>query len=438
MPDQPHILWMHAHDCGRAIQPYGWPVATPHLQRFARDGILFRHAFSAAPTCGPSRAAMMTGAYPHQCGMYGLPGAQGWALHDPAHHLVHTLNAAGYVTALAGVQHEVDHADLSPLGYQRWLDTREQKGEYYPETLDRVEAFLAESHTQPFFLSVGFDEPHRNNIARPDIGIGNESARFSKTRYYDPDKLDGRYTAPPPWLPDTPVIRRDTESLHEGIRILDDYVGRLLHMIHHRGLTHSTLVILTTDHGVEFSGAKKTLRDQGTGVFLMIRGPGGFEGGRVIEALVSHLDLYPTVLEMLGIAPKPWLQGHSLLPLIRGEKHAVREALFTEQTYHGSLEALRAIRTERYKFILRHDPVAPRMRHDGPTGPYMESLGAYDRPIGHEELFDLYLDPMEAHNLASSPAHTDIRRDLRTRLETWMRETNDPFLNGTLPLPPRG
>ncbi len=429
----PHILLIHSHDCGRAIQPYGWPVQTPHLMRFAQEGVLFRRAYSTAPTCGPSRAAMLTGEYPHQCGMLGLPGHQGWKLNDPSRHLVHTLNRVGYLTALAGVQHEVDHADLTPLGYARLLDTRPQKGEFYPETLDRVEEFLAEPHDRPFFLSVGIDEPHRNNIPRPEIGIGNESARFSKTRYYDPEKLDWRYTAPPPWLPDTPEMRKDAESLHEGVRILDAYVGRLLEMLRHRGLEDNTLVILTTDHGIEFTGGKKTLREQGTGVFFMIRGPGGFVGGKVVEALVSHLDLYPTILEVLGQPRLPWLQGRSLLPLVDNPSAPHHDAIFTEQNYHGPLEALRAVRTERYKLVLHLDPIGYRMRHDGPTCQLMESYGAYDQPTGHEELFDLYLDPMEACNRAGDPTLAEVKATLRARLDAWMQETGDWFPSGHCP-----
>ncbi len=434
--NRPNIVLLHAHDAGRCIEPYGWPVATPHLLQFARQGVLFRKAFSAAPTCGPSRAALFTGQYPHQCGMFGLPGGQGWTLHAMDHHLVHVLNGCGYLTALAGVQHEVNHADLFPLGYKRLLDTRPQKGEFYPETLDRVEEFLSETHCRPFFLSIGIDEPHRNNIARPEIGVGNESARFSKTRYYDPDKLDWRYTAPLPWLPDLPEIRRDVRSLHEGVGIMDEFMGRVFSMLHHRGFDENTLVIVTSDHGIEFSGGKKTLADQGTGVMLLVRGPGGFTGGQVLESLVSHLDLCPTILDLLGESPRPWYEGRSLLPLVQNERSTLHEAVFTEQNYHGPLEALRAIRTERYKLVLRHDPIGARMRHDGPTGPLMERLGTYDRPVGHVELFDLCLDPMEACNRADDPGCAEVRADLQTRLDTWMEATGDCFPSGSFPAPP--
>jgi N-sulfoglucosamine sulfohydrolase len=436
---QPNILHLHAHDAGRWVQPYGYPVETPHLQNFARQGVLFRKAYCAAPTCGPSRSALMTGQHPHQCGVLGLPGHDGWRIDDYSKHLVHTLNAAGYLTALAGCQHEHDGRDLTPLGYQRLLNdaTRPMRGWFYPETIDRVESFLAEDHShRPFFLSVGLDEPHRNNLARPEAGIGGESARFSKTRYYDPAKLDARHVAPPPWLPDLPEIRRDFASYREGVRIMDEYMGRVLTALEQRGLAENTLVIITTDHGIEFPGSKKTLSDQGLGVMLMLRGPGGFSGGRVIEPLVTHLDLYPTILEVIGLPRRPWLSGRSLGPLVRGEVTTLHEAIFAEQTYHGGLEALRGIRTERHKLILRHDSTGPRMKQDGPSTAVMAAAGYYDRTLGHEELFDLYLDPQEACNRAADPAYATVLAGLRERLHQWMRDTDDCFPSGNFPPKP--
>lgn len=208
-----NIVYMHAHDAGRYVQPYGFPVHTPYLMDFAREGVLFRQAFAAAPTCGPSRSALMGGQYPHELGMYGLPGGkQGWAFDDYGKHLVRVLADAGFETVLAGVQHETGTSERqlrADLGYQRLLNKdRLKKGEFYPESTNQVESYLAERKNKPFFLSIGIDEPHRNNLGREELGIGTEGALFSKTRYYDPDRLDSRYVAPPPFLPDLPEIRR--------------------------------------------------------------------------------------------------------------------------------------------------------------------------------------------------------------------------------------
>jgi N-sulfoglucosamine sulfohydrolase len=438
MSDQrANIVLIHAHDAGRYVQPYGHPLHTPNLMQFAREGVLFRKAFAVAPTCGPSRAAMLSGQYAHEVGMFDLPSPR-WAFDDYSKHLVRILAEAGYETVLAGCEHETCGSErelTEELGYQKLLNqTRESKGEFYQETVDHVERYLAQPKDRPFFLSFGTDEPHRNNIARPEIGIGKESARFSKTRYYDPDKLDWRYTAPPPFLPDLPEIRKDMASYAEGVRLMDEYMGRVLYALRHYGHDHNTIVIVTSDHGIEFPGGKKSLTDQGLGVMLMMRGPGGLTGGKVIEPIVSHLDLVPTLFELIGLERRPWMRGHSLLPLVRGEVASVRNEIFGEQTYHGrQLEALRCIRTERHKLVLRHQPRGPVMRHDGPSSRVLEAHGFYDRPLGHVELFDLYLDPWEHCNRADDPAYATIRNDLEARLRHWMAETGDPFPTGQFP-----
>ena len=176
-----NILLLHAHDAGRYVEPYGFPCKNPNLMNFVQDAVLFRKAFCAAPTCGPSRAAMMTGQFPHQTGMYGLPGGDGWKIDDYNKHLVNVLNQQGYETVLAGVQHEANHREHFPeIEYERVLErehpARDQDGECYPETIDKVEAYLAtREDSRPFFLSVGIDEPHRDNLSRPELNLHGKS-----------------------------------------------------------------------------------------------------------------------------------------------------------------------------------------------------------------------------------------------------------------------
>ena len=113
---RPNILYIHSHDTGRCVQPYGYAVPTPHLQQLAEQGVLFRQAFCASPTCSPSRAALLTGQYPHTNGMIGL-AHRGSRLNDYSRHLAGVLGRAGYATALAGVQHEVRAEEQRLLGY---------------------------------------------------------------------------------------------------------------------------------------------------------------------------------------------------------------------------------------------------------------------------------------------------------------------------------
>src|ERR1051326_1007530 len=100
---RPNILYIHSHDTGRYLQPYGHSVPAPNLQRLAEGGVLFRKAVNAAPTCSPSRASLLTGMCPHSNGMLGL-AHRGFALNDYRQHLAHTLRPAGYQSVLIGLQ----------------------------------------------------------------------------------------------------------------------------------------------------------------------------------------------------------------------------------------------------------------------------------------------------------------------------------------------
>jgi N-sulfoglucosamine sulfohydrolase len=348
-----NVLYLHSHDTGRYIQPYGHPVPTPNLQRLADQGILFRHAFSAAATCSGSRAALITGEYPHRNGMMGL-AHRGWKLHDYRHHIVHTLREAGYHSELIGEQHVSE--DPRVLGYDGVHDITSN---HVATVAPLAAARLASGMPEPFFLSVGFFETHR--------------------RFFEPSTIrDALYSAPPVNLPDTPAVRHDMAAFKASARHLDQGVGTVLAALDATGLGDRTLVICTTDHGLPFPGAKATLYDRGLGVLLMLRGPGGFWGGRVVDAPVSQLDLFPTVCELAGIEPPDRLDGTSLLPLVRGDVAALHEALFGEITYHAAYEPQRSIRTGGFKYIRRFDdrdgPVLPNC-DDGPTKDELVAMG---------------------------------------------------------------
>lgn len=117
-----NIVYFHSHDTGRVIEPYGYPVSTPNLKHLSSNGVLFRNAYSAAPTCSPSRSALLTGMTPHECGMTGLTHL-GFGLHNPSRHLAHVLREHGYTTALSGVQHEIPMTRITELGYEHHLST---------------------------------------------------------------------------------------------------------------------------------------------------------------------------------------------------------------------------------------------------------------------------------------------------------------------------
>jgi len=412
---QPNILYLHSHDTGRYVQPYGHPVPTPNIQRLADQGVLFRRAFCAAPTCSASRACLLTGQYGHNNGMLGL-AHRGWSLNDYHHHLVHPLHDAGYHSVLIGEQHIAKRPDI--IGFDRVVKIETTRvATVAPVAIE----ILAGPPPEPFFMSVGFFETHRD--------------------FLDPPSLrDALYSLPPPNLPDTPDTRRDMAAYKASARSLDQGVGAVLEALDLHGLADDTLIIFTTDHGLAFPGAKATLFDRGLGVMLIMRGPGGFAGGKVHDALVSHIDVYPTLCELVGIERLDFLQGLSMLPLVRGERTAIRDAIFAEMTWHSAYEPQRAVRTERFKYIHRFgDRDRPVLCNcdDSPSKTLLLESGWADRRVPVEQLYDLTFDPNEAANLAGEASHESELAELRERLFEWMRNTDDPLLEGD-PAPPPG
>lgn len=419
---RPNILFLHSHNTGTFVQPFGHAVPTPNLQRLAESGVLFRRAFAAAPTCSPSRAAFLSGAWAHSIGMLGL-AHRGFSVSDPAFHVVHTLRAKGYVTALSGVEHTFP--DIKTAGYDRILsalDTNYAGTDGEPDEAEAAVAFLGEPHAKPFFLSVGLNETHRP---------------FPSA---DPERHpaeDARYAAPPSPLPDTPETRADTADFKAAARVMDEKYGRVLDALDANGLADDTLVFCFADHGLQFPLNMCNLTDHGSHVYLVLRGPGGFSGGRVVDALVSLIDLVPTAYDVAGIDTPDFVQGTSLRPTLSGE--AIHDAVYSEVNFHAAYEPMRAIRTDRHKYIRRYDGrdahVLPNI-DDTPSKAFILDRGFERIRRDQEMLYDLTFDPTETHNLADDPDAAGIRADLAQRLDRWMADTDDPLLaTGSLELP---
>lgn len=410
-----NIIYINSHDTGQYIEPYGHAIATPNLQNLAEEGVLFRNCFCAAPTCSPSRAALLTGQAAHSSGMLGL-AHRGFSLNNVKEHLAHWLkHEQGYHTALAGVQHVA--TDPSVLDYDRMMDER-------ATTVQDASSFLKNYQgEQPFYLELGFVDTHRYGP------------------YFSPDGPhgDGCYDRPPAPLPDTPVTRADMADFVVCAQRLDTDIGTVLAALDKSGHAQNTLVIYTTDHGLAFPGMKCSLTDHGTKVALIMRGA-GFEGGSVVDGLVSHLDVFPTLCDYLDASPPNHLQGHSFLPLVQGETDEIRDAVHAEVNLHAAYEPKRMVRTKRYKYIRRFDgrstPVLPNC-DDSPSKTLWLEHGWAERLLAEEQLYDLIFDPNETHNLVDDEHYKMALNDMQARLKSWMKETNDPLLQGKLE-PPLG
>lgn len=412
-----NLLVVHAHDMGRYNSAYGWDTPTPRMRALAEEGLTFRQAFCAAPTCSPSRAAMLTGHTAHEMGMLGLVH-RGFNLNDTSRHLARRLTARGFHTIRSGVQHEYD-----PKGEEMYDQVLEPLGEGHKDIQSSVAAaeFLRNGLPRdPWFLWLGLFAPHR---------------KFAKVDADDPSIH--RVKVPDP-MPDTAEVRKDMADYHASVAITDDALGRVLDALEASGQAEDTLVILTTDHGIAFPGMKCSLTQHGTGITWIMRHPGSVPAGTATDALISHLDFVPTVMDQLGQEVPEDGHGVSLQPVIRDLGTEVREDVFAEVNVHASVEPKRSVRTHRFNFIRIYEsdlrPVLANIDNSPAKTCWMEQ-GYAERLRERVQLYDLMLDPQERHNVADDPRYAEARREMEQRLERWMRETNDPLLEGHLVVP---
>jgi len=423
----PNLLVLHAHDLGRHLGCHGIDtVHTPHIDRLAGQGIRLDRHFCTSPGCSPSRAALWTGCYPHRTGVLGLTHSHfRWSMNADHPHLAAHLGKAGYETALAGLFHEDRTGDR--LGYEQFLHLEGEPGAKYARDIADAAIQFISSRTgdnkQPFFLSIGLFEPHR------PFDYGG----------VEPDRSKGCHL--PPYIPQETEAQRaaaeeDFAGLQGAIRELDQQVGRILDQLDASGLADHTLVVFTSDHGIAMPRAKCSLYDPGIEIPLILRAPfAGLEGGKTWSGLSSNIDVVPTVLEILGIAPPDDIDGASLCGPILGNEGSPHEAIFAQKTFHKTYDPIRCIRTETHKLIINFEF---NTAYDAPSdilaSPiFNASAEKYCGSRPEIELYDLRNDPWEAHNLAEDNDQAALRDDLTRQLLEQMRLTGDPVLDGPVP-----
>lgn len=427
--ERPNLLLCIADD-------WGWPptgletariVRTPNFDRVAREGALFTHAFSAAPSCTPSRAAILTGQAPHRL-------AEGGNLHGflPKRFVVYPdlLERAGYAVGFTG-------KGWGPGNFKAGGRERNPAGPSFAN----FEAFLKTVPAgKSFCFWFGSHDPHRpyEKGAGVRAGFKPEAVRV------------------PPYLPDTPEIRSDILDYYTEVERFDRDVGEVLQALEAAGRAANTLVVITADNGWPFPRSKANLYDSGTRQPFALRWPARVRGGRTNDAFVNLADLAPTFLEAAGLKPPRDMTGQSLLPLLEGRKQRGRDAVFVERERHANVRAgnlsypARAIRTHEFLYIRNFRPdrwpagdpekwvaVGPFGDCDGspskefildhreePAWAKFFQLGFAKRPA--EELYDLAADPHEINNVAGRKEYAAAQARLRARLDRWMQATDDP------------
>jgi len=443
MTERPNILLITADDMNwDAVGAYGCPVpgTTPNIDRLAAEGMRFGHAHVSIAVCQPSRSALMTGRYPHRSGGEGF-----FRLRKPGVPIMpELLRAAGYEVGILGkVGHSTPYEDfawdltydMDDLGHGR------NPAIYRKYAADFLKQ--AQASDRPFFLMYNSHDPHRPFFGNDKPGWyedGDVPPAATPSRIFTPDEV-----TVPGFLAEQDDVRLEIAEYYSSVRRCDDTVGAVLDLLHDAGCAENTIVIFLSDNGMAFPFAKTNCYLNSTRTPWIVRWPGTIQAGSYDAThLVSGIDLMPTLLDAAGIELPPDVDGQSFLPVLRGEKQAGRDLVFTQfhQTAGRNNYPMRCVQNQRFGYIFNPWSDGTRVFHnESQIGRTMEGMraAAEDDPrvaervemFLHrvpEELYDFENDPDALCNLIDDDQYATELQNLQDELERWMEKTGDPAL----------
>lgn len=441
-----NILLLIADDLGKNLGCYGADVITPNIDKLASEGVLFSHAFTSTASCSNSRSVIYTGLHTHQSGQYGLAGkAHHFVIFDHIKTSPAFFREQGYLTGLIGKVH------VGPNYSYPWHVRKESTTRDVSWVADQASEFFETAKTarQPFFLTVGYIDPHRDMTRS---GFGNTDTFDARVRDipYEPSSIKV-----PAYINNLDESRFEFSEYYRSISRLDQGIGFILESLKASSLEDSTLVIFLSDNGPPFLNSKTTLYDPGVRLPFIVRNPKAAAKGIENPNMISYVDIFPTFIEWAEKnqhAPNG-LAGQSIFPILeRSDLVAESEwkhHIFGSHTFHEVTNywPTRFLRTRRYKY---HRNVAWRLdfpfsadlygsltwdaiRHSQPRGKEGDILVGQRKLRDYifrppEELYDLDEDPLELVNLATDNKHKGRLLEFRARLEKWQDETLDPWL----------
>jgi arylsulfatase A-like enzyme len=445
--ERPNILWLVTEDMGPYIPSFGdSTIVTPNLSRLAAEGVVYPNLYSTSGVCAPSRAAIIMGMYPSSIGanhmrttsyteVTGLP-SYGAVPPTQARMVSELLRINGYYCSN---NYKEDYQFEAPK-------TAWDESSPYAHWRNRDES-------QPFFSVFNFTETHESGLFEP-YGFRNIETRH----YHEGDrsyKWDGNRMAEeetpihlpkdtnfeiPPYLPDTPKVRRDMWKLYNNIAEMDKQVGAVLKQLEEDGLLENTIIFFYGDHGGPLPREKRLIYDSGLNTPMIIRFPKKQLAGTKDTQLLSFVDFAPTLLSLIGKEPHSYMQGQAFLGPYKAKKerkyiHAAADR------FDGFTDAIRAVRDDQFKYIRNYRPEQGyylpveyreriptmqellRLRDEG----NLDSIQAlwFREQKDPEELYDCITDPHELHNLAQNPDYSSKMEELRAEMDRWLKEIGD-------------
>lgn len=425
-------------DCGC----YGHSVVkTPNIDRLAAAGTRFEYGFATTASCGPSRAVLYTGLHSHANGQYGHPHSyHNFRLMPKVATIFDMLHARGVHTGLLGKSHITTGPgaiEFQPKvnGYDV-VGMAQAAGEFFDQTKG-----------EPFFLALGYHDPHPTSRDRPGWGVRRDFDNPLSIAKYDPADV-----VVPHYLPDRPEVREGLAGYYQQITRVDHGIGLVLDALRKAGRLDETLVIFVSDHGSSEPGAMANHYEPGVRIPFIVKAPGK-PPGVVSQAMVSMTDIVPTTLDWIGTPPpaKTKLHGRSLIPILDQpnplgwDERLLSHCLHEVTMYYP----MRTLRTRRYKLIWN---IAWRLEYPLPIdtlqrATWTETLRLKAKLMGKRsvqkflfrdeiELYDLQDDPYEVVNLAGDSKFRAVRAELSQKLMAELKRTGDPWLlRHELPMP---
>lgn len=447
-------------------------IKTPNLDALAADATLLKYAFCTTASCSASRSVILTGLHNHANGHYG---------HQHHYHKFNSytnivslpvyLSQAGYRTARCGKYH------VAPEEVYEFDEAIPGNSRSPVEMADNCRPFISADSDQPFFLYFCTSDPHRgggeaselphqpNRFGNPKPG--SKTYPQIKEVVYDPQDV-----IVPGFLPDTPTCRAEIAQYYQSVSRIDQGLGHLVEILKMADHWDDTLVLYISDHGIAMPGAKTTVYEGGLHSPCIVRNPYNDKRGVASDAMISWVDLVPTILDFAGAldadtgtvrtsvlakldkAPAGTQQtgsvrrgtfhGRSFLPLLDGQETSGWDDIYASHTFHEiqMYYPMRVVRERRFKLIwnIAH-PLPFPFASDlwaAPTwqAQYKQGMDAsygaktVDTYIHRPkfELYDLKSDPHEGTNLAADPKYADQLAKLQAKLKRFQQRTSDPWI----------
>ena len=430
---RPNILWITCEDLSPRLGCYGdQTVPTPNLDRLAREGVRYTHAFATTGVCAPSRHALITGMYPTSTYALQMRNHSRTSaikeIKDPATRAYATTRPLYEAVPPAEVRCLTEYLRLA--GYYCSNNVKEDYQFRKPVTAwdesSKQAHWRKRKPGQPFFAVFNHTVTHESGV----FGDGRS-----------PKVVDPQTVPVPPYYPDTPIVRADLAKHYDNIIALDAQVGELLGRLEADGLLEETIVFFFGDHGDGLPRSKRWVYDSGTRVPLLVRHPNKRGAGAVSDRLVSFVDFMPTVLSLAGVEVPDHVHG---VPFLGEQAGAPREYVYFHRDRNGeNRETIRAVRDGRFRYVRNFRPNEPYIKplayrdrqaimqeinraiEQGTLNDDQWQFAAQAKPL--EEFYDTQADPFEIHNLAFDPRHFARMARMRQVLDAWIAMCNDPL-----------